>query len=558
VDSRSMADSPRSATPNSTASSTTRTALWAEKARRNPDDPYAWAMAHRTVAGEALTHLPALADIVRDDHPFVAIQKSAQVGVSELLVNFALWAADTRYAGRGNVLVLMPTQNQMDDFTQGRIDKATQDSAYLRSRLQPEPPRRKGADRTRLKRIGDGAIYLRGSESRRQVASVDADVVILDEFDQMDEGVLELARKRLSSSRRGRFIVASTPGIPEAGINGLLLQSDQRRYLLPCPGCGLEQDLRWPENIDMDRACVACRSCRALMDVLASGRWVPQAPGNDRIHGYYLNRLYSPWANIPEMIEASRATTPFAVQEFQNSDLGETFVPPGGGISVDVVDRCRRDYALSDYAGQPCDMGIDVGLRCHVVIRERRKSVEREGSLPFVPRLWFAGDVAFAELDGLVQRFNVQSIVIDAYPDLHAASEFVLRHRPRAWLAQYDRQQPEHERERGRTGGPNRYHINRTQALDEVFQRFRDEAVELPREARELGGMVKQGLGAYYRQLLAPKRTLEVDGQGNWQARWVDARKDDHYAHAELYTMLAGAANASFTFVAVMRGWRGL
>ena len=63
------------------------------------------------------------------------------------------------------------------------------------------------------------------------------------------------------------------------------------------------------------------------MNVLAKGRWLAQAPGND-VHGYHISRLYSPWANIPEMIEASKAITPFAVQEFQNSDLGRPSCRP--------------------------------------------------------------------------------------------------------------------------------------------------------------------------------------------------------------------------------------
>jgi hypothetical protein len=527
-------------------------ALWDEKVRRDPYDPHAWAMANRTVTGRPLLHIPALADIARDDHPFVVIQKSAQVGVSELLINRALHAADIGWGDRGNVIIFSPTQTQMDDVAQARIDPALQDNPYMRSRLQPEPPARKGADNRRLKHFGLGYIHLRGTDSHRQIASIAADVVLLDEFDQMGDGVLDLARKRLSSSRRSRLIVASTPSIPEAGINGLMLQSDERRYFLHCPACGIEQDLRWTENVDFEQARVVCRACREPMDVLATGRWVPQAPGNDRIHGYYLNRLYSPWAKIAEMIEASQATTPFAVQEFQNSDLGEAFVPPGGGISIDIIDRCRREYSLSDYAGQPCDMGIDVGLRCHVVIRQRLTEDDRRRNPAPGRRLWFAGDAAFSDLDDLARRFNVQSIVIDAYPELSQARQFVERHRPRAWLAQYDRQQPGHERRRGRNGEPNCYHINRTQALDEMFQRFKDEAVELPSEARPLGGQMKHHLGAYYQQLLVPKRTLEPDGNGNLQARWIDANRDDHYAHAELYAMLAGAIYSGFAFTSVM------
>ena len=78
-------------------------------------------MAHGSVGGQPLLHLPALSAIERDLHPRVVVQKSAQVGATYSLVHFCIWAADTGYAGRGNVLVLMPTQNQMADFSQQRF-----------------------------------------------------------------------------------------------------------------------------------------------------------------------------------------------------------------------------------------------------------------------------------------------------------------------------------------------------------------------------------------------------------------------------------------------------
>lgn len=500
-------------------------------------------MAHRIIQGMPPRHMPALMDIARDDHPFLVIQKSAQVGVSELLVNLALHACDQKYAGRGHVLLLNPTQNMMDDFTQGRIDRAIQDSPHLRRRLQPEPPKRKGADNKRLKRIGEGALYLRGSESRRQIASVDADVVILDEYDQMDDGVLDLSRKRLASSARPLLRVASTPRLPEAGINELYLQSDQRQYVLPCHSCGLEQSLTWPDNIDFERAAVVCRACRTPLDVQASGRWVAQAPGNTHIRGYKLSRLYSPWANIPEIIEASRATTIFAVQEFHNSDLGEAFSPPGGGISVDVLDRCRQPYSMDEYAGQRCVMGVDVGLKLHVVIRQRLTHDENAaGILPF---LWYAGEVdQFDEVDKLMAKFHVKVAVVDAAPELHLARAFADRHRPKVWLAQY-RQALGHERTKETGGDVNRFHINRLEALDEVFGLFRRERSVLPHNARVLGGHLRDHLGDYYRQLLVPRRTIERDAHGNPVARWIDNGQADHYAHAELYCMMAATVRGA-------------
>ena len=484
--------------------------------------------------------------IARDDHPTVVVQKSAQVGATELLVNLALWAVDTGYAGRGNTLFLMPTQNQMDDFASARFDRAIQDSAYLRERLQPEPPRRKGADSKRLKRIGPGYLYMRGADSRRQIASVDADLVILDEFDQMRDGTLELARKRLTSSAAGRLRIASTPRFPETGVNALFLQSDQRRYYLPCPACDLEQALTWEDNIDKERKLRVCRKCRAPMNLLLEGVWRPEAPGNTEIRGYHLSRLYSPWANLKEMIAASHRDTTAELQEFYNSDLGEVFSPPGGGLTLDELDRCRREYTLEEYAGQPCDMGVDVGLKLHVVIREHVHKVVEEPDLVYrgrsdrPPRLWFAGTVeTFDDLDKLKRRFNVEYCVIDRLPETRLAEAFARRHGD-VWCAYYGASPADHG-SLDQQNGVRIIHLNRTMALDEMVARFRAGTAEVPGMARQLGGRVEGGVGEYYRELRAPQRTLEQDAHGNWVARWLEHGKADHFAHAEAYCCAADA-----------------
>ena len=497
-------------------------------------------MAHRWLGdGALLTFLPALAAIARDPHDFVVIQKSAQVGATELLVNLALWAADRALGRRGNVLFCMPTQNQMDDFAQARVDRAIQDSPSLRARLQPEPPRRKGADRKRLKRVGPGYLYLRGSDSARQIASVDADLVVLDEFDQMREGTLDLARKRLASSRAGRLIVASTPRYPEAGINALYLQSDQRRYLIPCRHCAHEQDLRWPENVDVETAQIVCRQCGEPLDPQTPGRWGAQAPGNARIHGYHLSRLYSPWCDLRALIEASQSETPRGQQEFHNSDLGEVFAPPGGGLSLDDLDRCRADYRFEEYADQPCVMGVDVGLKLHVVLREFHNQKEREAHPELRPRLWYAGTLdSFADLEPLLERFHVEGTVIDALPETHKVAEFC-RRRPRVRVAWYNRMDPGMEWVSADNGRPSGFQLNRLEAIERALERFHDGLAVLPADARALGGQVKEGRGEYYRELQAPQRTLVQTADGNWEAKWLDHGRADHYAHAEVYCLYA-------------------
>ena len=90
---------------------------------------------------------------------------------------------------------------------------------------------------------------------------------------------------RWSDSReetRQRMIAASERlfypiYLKETGINALFLQSDQRRYYLPCPACRVMQALTWEDNVDQERALVVCRDCRAPMDVLLGGGWRAEA-----------------------------------------------------------------------------------------------------------------------------------------------------------------------------------------------------------------------------------------------------------------------------------------
>ena len=143
-----MTSSTNSANLSSDFLSTLRThsahAFW----RKHPLDPVAWVlMARPTIKGQPLRLTPALETIYRDPAETIVIQKSAQVGITEMLVSLALF-----YADRGLVvLYVMPYQNVADDLVSARVDPAIDDSRYLRGRLRTQA--RKGADRKRLKRI---------------------------------------------------------------------------------------------------------------------------------------------------------------------------------------------------------------------------------------------------------------------------------------------------------------------------------------------------------------------------------------------------------------------
>ena len=272
------------------------------------------------------------------------------------------------------------------------------------------------------------------------------------------------------------------------------------------------------------------RRCRKPLDLWAPGRWEAAAPGNDRLRGYQISRLYSPLANIAQMVYESQATTPAALQEFKNAVLGETFVPPGGRLTLGVLDQCRRDYLMPDGCEEKTFMGVDVGIKLHVVIRE---PLDDEGiRTPAV----FIGEVdTFDDLAELVRRYNVRGAVVDRSSGWHGVrpQRELPSGRPR--LLRADRPRTRISLGEQGSGLPD----EPPQALEEVFDAFETQAAEIPKNARLLGGRVRDGLGEYYRQMMALSWVLEQNSLGNSVARYLDHGKADHFAHAEAYCALA-------------------
>jgi hypothetical protein len=125
-----------------------------EQSRRNPNDPLLWSRAHRRFGDSPMEIPPALCDIYQDTHPFVVVQKPAQVGITELNLNLALWCASTNQGGRGNVLYLMPTQENADRLSQRRFLQAFAQSPELAKLLPSGDGSMRPAQRIQMRSVG--------------------------------------------------------------------------------------------------------------------------------------------------------------------------------------------------------------------------------------------------------------------------------------------------------------------------------------------------------------------------------------------------------------------
>jgi len=489
-----------------------------------------------------------LVDIYNESAQRMVLLKAGQVGASEYLISYAMHACDERQA---TALYVFPTDRHVSDFSSARIGPAIEASPYLDGIvIEGGKGDKRGADRITLKRVRDRFIYLRGAKvdpegQAPQLKAVDADVLILDEWDEMDPRAPVIARKRLGHSRIAEERAASTPTYPGRGIHAEWLDSDQREWHVRCRGCrawqplsikqvvtewdDLERPVAWHGQGE-GRAWIACGKCGRELDRLGPGAWVAGWPGREMI-GYHLTKLFSAPVELLDLVQALDTTDETKRREAYNQDLGEPYTPRGGQLTMEALDGCRRDYAHGPVGKEKTVMGVDVGKVLHGAIRGPAHPETGER-----PQRW-AGEIeTFDSVGRLMRQYRVETLVIDALPETTKARELQAAWpRERVWLAYYVSQKIGTKREDPVQWDDDNGVVNldRTRTIDATFGRILAGENTLPAYARDVRD--------YYAHLTALVRVLEDGPGGQKVARYVESGPD-HLAHAENYCTVASLA----------------
>lgn len=498
----------------------------AERQRREGQSLLEWSAKFRTEDGRPLDfdaypyQRELYATFGDREVPSVDVMKSAQCGISAAAVSLALYAPDVWQA---NVLYVLPTSDDAYDFSDTRVKPSIEDSAYLSFVVA-------STDNKGLKRIGRSNVYFRGSGSERKALSIPADVLILDEYDRLDQRQVPKFQRRLNAATslklQRRF---SNPSFPESGIHALYLESDQREWLVACAGCKAEAPITYAggegsHRVDEGRRVRVCARCGRTLrpEQIGAGRWVPRHPGLGAV-GFHISRLIVPADDMGAIIDAHGQTAEDEIAAHYNFDLGLPYAPKGGSLDADQVNACRREWDCpTSYQGrQWVTAGVDVGSVLHV-----RISVHTDqGAVPL-----YIGEVhEFEELAHLWDTYNVNFGLIDERPEERAARAFAARFPGRAYLIRWS---GDEQRDNVVVDSDKRLVIaRRTWSCDKSVAAFAGQTRLLPREVPP----------RYVTQITAPHRVVETTKAGQKVARYVSERAD-HYFFAETHDLLAKEA----------------
>jgi phage terminase large subunit GpA-like protein len=268
----------------------------------------------------------------------VVVMKAAQTAGTELCLN--LLAYIVAHAP-GPCLCVQPSLDMANRFVRGRVDKMIESMPVLQERIGGLGSK-KTTNTLRRKAFPGGEIVFAGSNSAASLRSMPARYVLLDEVDsfeadlQQEGDAVQLAEARtVTYGPRKKVLLVSTPTIQEASrIEAAYLETDQRRYLCPCPHCGHRFELRWelltwPEG-ERRKAHVVCPANGCVIEeghkpwMLANGAWEATAESDGKSRGYAIGGLMSAFVSWSELaVEHGRVyRDPARHKAFVNTKLG--------------------------------------------------------------------------------------------------------------------------------------------------------------------------------------------------------------------------------------------
>ena len=359
-----------------------------------------WSDSHRMLSGRASSepgpwrtnrtpYLRGIMDALSISDPVqrVVFMKGAQLGATEAGSNWMGYIIDH---APGPLLAVQPTVEMCKRLSKQRLQTMIEETPCLSEKIA-SPRSRDSGNTLFSKEFPGGMMLLTGSNSAVGLRSTPCRYIFLDEVDAFVTDVegegdpCTLAERRSTTFARRKIFLASTPTIKDySRIETEYLLSDQRRFYVPCPKCGVMDWWKWPqlkmENEDPSTVKYECEHCGERYgeshktELLSRGEWIATAKGDGKTAGFHLSSLYSPlgwksWTEICEDFLRSKDDAP-KLKTWVNTILGETWEEDYASkiSSQGLMERCEH-Y-------EPGVMPEDsLALTCGIDVQDNRLAI---------------------------------------------------------------------------------------------------------------------------------------------------------------------------------------
>ena len=204
--------------------------------------------------------------ILNDMRPHVVVRKPSQKGLTWVFERY-VFALMMRYKDKPykykdhtgversrfpEAIYSFETKSKASSWSKIRLKKIKDDNIHVRDALKMGE-----TDSVLLMKLGRCGIHLVGRATVRDVLSISADIVMVDEKDRdQDPSVAaQIGSRTLESvfmntpSTKGITRETSTPEVSGTGISLQYESSDEAEWAIICVKCGREQTMSYPESI---------------------------------------------------------------------------------------------------------------------------------------------------------------------------------------------------------------------------------------------------------------------------------------------------------------------
>ena len=280
---------------------------------------------------------PYLPAIYRSTADNLVLRCSRQTEKSTFLGNTILFEACMNPGIQ--MLFVSPRFDQAKSFIHVRVIRPLAQSPLVRRRLLGRSGRNPKI--THLQFVNGSSLFVRAAyHSGDACRGLSADLLLVDEFQDVAEGDLPVLQETLSHAQRGRTILTGTPKSIDNHLEAVFRRSTANQWVLDCPGCGqgviLDERSLGPHG-------VACPGCGAALDP-QTGRWQarnPQATGGD---GFWICHPMVPWLNYDKILERQQT---YDLMRFKNEVLGLSTTAGDAVVTLAELEACCRDYPLA-------------------------------------------------------------------------------------------------------------------------------------------------------------------------------------------------------------------
>lgn len=386
-------------------------------------------------------------DCFAPDHPAheIALMGSAQFGKTASIIIPVIGYIIAN--DPGNIIMTVGHEDLIAE-AMDKID-AMLDTTGLRKLIRPSAQRvkaQKTGDTNTIKQFPNGYLKLSAASNPKIWRQADYKFGLLDDFEAVKSGTKtagnqrDLIDKRFTAYYRTRKILyVSSPEIKQnSNILEVYNLGDQRKFVVPCPCCGVFIELKWtiegkdgimggitwktddkgellPETVGY-----ICQMCGGFFtdqnksDYVNKGFWQPTAkPFRPDFYSYHMNSLYSPhgmsdWTHyVYKWLEAhgdEGKRNERKYQTFLNLNLGEVYEEQGEAPKANELQKNIRNYEVGiipEKLSQRDGNGMIVLLTCAADLN----GVEEDARMDYEIVGWAENGASYSIAHGSIGTF---------------------------------------------------------------------------------------------------------------------------------------------------------